>query len=395
MSYDIFQLMDVIQKHNGSDLHLAVGRPPTIRVGGRMALVSKTALTGDDTIHLANQIFEARTKLEFREKGGADFSYAHKGRHGECRFRVSIFRQRGNVGLVLRLLPNRILSFDDIGLPPQVKELLHRPRGLILVTGPTGSGKTTTLATMIDYMNREFDHHIVTIEDPIEYYHEHQKSIINQREIGTDVGTFNEAMRRVLRMDPDVILLGEMRDLETISTAITAAETGHLVLGTLHTTGSARTIDRIIDAFPSDQQEQCRAQLSVSLLAVISQVLMGRSDKQGVVAAFEIMFMTSAIENHIRKNETFKIKSTLQTQRNQGMTLLDDHLLDLFKAGKISKETALLKCQDTREMRRKLDYGDLDAGPGGGLGGGSPPDDGGNGGGKGGGPSSIFKRRRQ
>jgi twitching motility protein PilT len=212
---------------------------------------------------------------------------------------------------------------------------------------------------MIDYVNATFDHHIVTIEDPIEYHHEHKKSIVSQREIGVDVGTFAEAMRRVLRMDPDVILLGEMRDIETISTAITAAETGHLVLGTLHTTGSARTIDRIIDAYPADQQEQCRAQLSVSLLAVISQVIMSREDTEGLIAAFEIMIMTSAIENHIRKNETFKIKSSLQTSKQHGMVLLDEYLWTLYKDGKISKESLLLKCQEPKEVEAKIDYDQL------------------------------------
>ncbi len=356
MAYDIFQLMDFIYDQSGSDIHLSVGRPPTFRVSGRMRSLKGPVLTSDDTIHLANQLMPPRMKLEFREKGGADFSHAHG---TKCRFRCAIYRQKGSVGLVLRLLPSRILSFDQIGLAKQVQELLHRPRGLVLVTGPTGSGKTTTLATMIDYVNTNFDHHIVTIEDPIEYYHEHKQSIMTQREIGNDVGTFAEAMRRVLRMDPDVILLGEMRDLETISTAITAAETGHLVLGTLHTTGSARTVDRIIDAFPADQQEQCRAQLSVSLLAVISQVIMPRADKPGLVAAFEVMIMTPAVENLIRKNETFKIKSTLQTSKGQGMVLLDDSLWDLYKSGKISKESMLQKSQEPKEIQRKLDFDEL------------------------------------
>jgi len=353
MGYDIFQLMDFIHDQGGSDLHLSVGRPPTIRVSGRMRSIKGAALTSDDTIHLANQLMPPRMKLEFREKGGADFSHAHG---TKCRFRCAIYRQKGSVGMALRLLPSRILTFEQVGLPIQVQQLLHRPRGLILVTGPTGSGKTTTLATMIDYINQTFDHHVVTIEDPIEYFHEHKTSIMTQREIGSDVGTFAEAMRRVLRMDPDVILLGEMRDIETISTAITAAETGHLVLGTLHTTGSARTVDRIIDAYPADQQEQCRAQLSVALLAVISQVIMPRADRAGLIAGFEIMIMTPAIENLIRKNETFKIKSTLQTSKTLGMVQLDDYLWDRYKEGKISKESMLLKSQEPKEIQRKLDF---------------------------------------
>jgi twitching motility protein PilT len=266
------------------------------------------------------------------------------------------------VGLALRLLPNRIMTFEQLGLPDQVRDLLHRPRGLLLVTGPTGSGKTTTLATMLDYLNQNFDHHIVTIEDPIEYYHESQKSIITQREIGSDVATFPEAMRRVLRMDPDVILLGEMRDQETISTAITAAETGHLVLATLHTTGSARTVDRVIDQFPPDQQEQIRVQLSVSIIAVLSQVLMPRVDIAGRIAAFEIMIMNSAIENHIRKSESYKITSAIQTNRTRGMILLDDYLLQVYKDGKISKDELLLKAQNPVEMKKRVDYLALGAG---------------------------------
>ena len=222
-----------------------------------------------------------------------------------------------------------------------MRDLVSRPRGLFLVTGPTGSGKTTTLATLVDHINRNFDKHIITIEDPIEYYHTHRKSIVMQRELHVDVPGFEEAMRRALRQDPDVILLGELRDLETISAAITAAETGHLVLATLHTTGSARTVDRIIDAFPPDQQEQIRAQLAVSLIGVLSQVLLPKKGGAGRVAAFELMVMNSAIENHIRKNETFKITSVLQTSRRSGMVLLDDYLLELYKEGVIDAETAL------------------------------------------------------
>jgi twitching motility protein PilT len=283
--------------------------------------------------------------------GGADFGYAHG---TKARFRISVFRSKGRDTMVCRLIPSRLLTFQEIGLSERVVELLDRPRGLLLVTGPTGSGKTTTLATMVDYLNQNRDLHIVTIEDPIEYYHDHKMSIVTQREVGVDVPTFSEAMRRALRMDPDVILLGEMRDLDTIQTAITAAETGHLVLGTLHTTGSARTVDRIIDQFPPEQQEQVRVQLSVSMIAVISQVLMPRASGKGVVAAFEVMVMTSGIENHIRKNETFKIPSAIQTGRQLGMFLLDDHLYDLFKQGTIDKEEMLHRAQNPRALREKL-----------------------------------------
>jgi twitching motility protein PilT len=254
---------------------------------------------------------------------------------------------------VLRLIPSKLLSFEQIGLPPAVLPLLRRPRGLILVTGPTGSGKTTTLATMIDWVNQNLDRHIVTIEDPIEYYHGHKKGLVTQREIGSDTPTFAEAMKRVLRQDPDVILLGEMRDLETISSAITAAETGHLVFGTLHTTGSARTVNRIVDAFPANQQEQIRAQLSVALVAVISQVLLPRVGG-GRVAAFEVMIVNPAIGNLIRKNETNKIPSTIQTSRRMGMITLDDYLLELVKKGVITRETALDAAQDRADVEARL-----------------------------------------
>jgi twitching motility protein PilT len=283
--------------------------------------------------------------------GTVDFGHAFG---DEARFRVSAFREKGNLGAALRLIPNRLLSFEQIGLPDHIKDLLTRPRGLLLVTGPTGSGKTTTLATMIDQINTTQDRHIVTIEDPIEYYHTHKRSIITQREVGVDVSSFAEAMRRVLRQDPDIVLLGEMRDYETISTAITAAETGHLVLATLHTTGSARTVDRIIDSFPREQQEQIRTQLALSIIGVVSQVLLPRKDMEGVVAAFEIMLNTSAIENYIRKNETYKITSDIQTGKRRGMVLLDDSLLKLYHDGKISLDTALDHAQNPTEMRTQI-----------------------------------------
>ena len=262
-------------------------------------------------------------------------------------------RQRGRHSAVLRLIPDRLLSFEQIGLPEAAQELLRRPRGLVLVTGPTGSGKTTTLASMIDWINTNQERHIITIEDPIEYYHAHKKGLVTQREVGTDVPDFPEAMRRVLRQDPDVILLGEMRDLETISAAITAAETGHLVFGTLHTTGSARTVNRMIDAFPANQQEQIRAQLSVSLVAVISQVLMPRQGG-GRVAGFELMLNNPAIGNLIRKNETNKIQSTIQTSRRTGMVTLDDYLLDLVKQGRIDARTALDFAQVPADLETRL-----------------------------------------
>ena len=348
---DIFRLFDIMVENNASDLHLTVGRPPCVRRSDSLQNLTHPPLTDDEVTALIEQIIPPMKREELRRVGSADFGYAHG---DKARFRVACFRQKGHDAMVCRLIPSRLLTFEQIGLSSSVVSLLDRPRGLLLVTGPTGSGKTTTLATMVDYLNPERDLHIITIEDPIEYYHDHKKSIVNQREVGSDVPSFSEAIRRALREDPDVILLGEMRDLETIATAITAAETGHLVLGTLHTTGAARTVDRIIDQFPPEQQEQVRVQLSVSLIAVISQVLMPRAEGKGVVAGFETMVMTPGIENHIRKNETFKIPSAIQTGRQLGMVLLDDHLWELHKAGKITQEEMLLKCQNPRGMREKL-----------------------------------------
>ncbi len=348
---DIHRLFDTMVETGASDLHITVGRPPVLRLKGRLRDIKHSPLTMEETDALINEIIPKSKKEEFDDCGSADFAWAH----GEkARFRVAVFKQRGRSTMVCRLIPSRLLTFEQIGLSGEVIKLLDRPRGLLLITGPTGSGKTTTLATMIDYINQNREHHIITIEDPIEYYHEHKSCIVNQREVGVDVTTFAEAIRRALREDPDVILLGEMRDLETISTAITAAETGHLVLGTLHTTGSARTVDRIIDQFPADQQDMVRVQLSVSLVGVLSQVLMPKADASGMVAGFEIMVMTPGIENHVRKNETFKIPSAIQTGRQRGMMLLDDHLFELHSEGIIDQNQCLLKCQNPKAMHERL-----------------------------------------
>lgn len=345
-------LMAVVIEKGASDLHLNPGRPPVIRHQGELVAIPGTPVLDDATNEqLCRALCNQAQWDEVARVGTTDFGIAHESGN---RFRASVFRQRGRYSAVLRLIPNRLLSFDQIGLPEAAKEVLRRPRGLVLVTGPTGSGKTTTLATMIDWINQNLDRHIITIEDPIEYYHSHKKSLVTQRELGADVPSFPEALRRALRQDPDVILLGEMRDLDTISAAITAAETGHLVFGTLHTTGSARTVDRIIDAYPTNQQEQVRAQLSVSIVAVISQVLLPRKDKRGRVAGFEIMLMTPAIGNLIRKNETNKIQSTLQTSRRMGMITLDDYLLDLVKRDVVSREVALDAAQDPKDLEARL-----------------------------------------
>jgi len=373
---EINQLLNAVVKMNASDLHISVGRPPTLRVHGRLRSLAAELLTNEDTAKLMKSITSDRCQQELNEQGTTDFGFAFG---DKARFRVSAFKQKGSIGMVLRQIPMKLLSFDDIGLPMHVKNILDKPRGLILVTGPTGSGKTTTLATMIDFINSEREHHIVTIEDPIEYYHSHKKSVVTQREIGVDVPGFEEALRRVLRQDPDIILVGEMRDLETIRSAITAAETGHLVFGTLHTTGAARTVDRIIDAYPTDQQAQIRTQLSVSLIAVISQALLATADGKGRVAAFEIMYMNPAIENLIRENKTFRIQSTIQTSRKEGMMLLDDHLFELYVGRRITYHDMMAKAQSPTDLHNRMkEYTEQQAmaakkGPGGTAQGGAQP----------------------
>jgi len=347
----IDKLLELVIEKGASDLHLTVGAPPMVRLHGGLKRLNTPALTADDTIALMKSITSDRCQQELAEKGGSDFGFGYGDRG---RFRVSVFKQKGNVGLALRLIPNRFLSFDEIGLPPVIKNLCLKPRGLFLVTGPTGSGKTTTLATMVDFINAEVDRHILTIEDPIEYYHAHQKSVVTQREVGVDVGGFYEALRRGLRQDPDVILVGEMRDLETISAAITAAETGHLVFATLHTTGAAETIHRIVDAYPTNQQDQVRAQLSTALLAVISQALMPTAEGRGRLAVFEILIMTPAIAHLIRENKVHRIDSEIQTGSKLGMQLLDDHLLRLFREKKIRYQDMLEHARNAEELRKRV-----------------------------------------
>ncbi len=347
----IDRLLETVIKQGGSDLHLTVGIPPVIRMHGHMRPLETKVLTPDDTTALMKSITPERNQQEIQEEGGTDFGFAF-GDHG--RFRVSVFRQKGNLALVLRLIPSRLLSFDEIGLPKIVASLCRRPRGLFLVTGPTGSGKTTTLASMLDFINMTLDRHIVTVEDPIEYYHKHKKSLVNQREVGTDVPSFSEALRRVLRQDPDVILVGELRDLETIESAITAAETGHLVFGTLHTTGCQGTVNRLIDAFPTNQQAQIRVQLSVTLISVLSQALCPKLPK-GMVAAYEFMVVTPAIANLIRENKTYRIDSSIQTGKKFGMRLLDEHLWELFSKNMITPEECVDKSRRPGEMQDKID----------------------------------------
>ncbi len=352
MSYQMSDLLQLMVSEGSSDLHIRVGIPPAIRVHGTLHKVEGPALSQEDSEELMRSITSEDHIQSVREKGGADFAFAL----GDvARFRVSVFKERGDFAMVLRQIPSTLLTMEQIGIPPSVKELLYKPRGLVLVTGPTGSGKSTTLASMLNIMNEEReDAHLITVEDPIEYYHTHKKSVITQREVHVDVPSFSEALRRALRQDPDVILVGEMRDLETIEAAITAAETGHLVFGTLHTTGAAKTIDRLVNAFPTNQQEMIRIQLSTVLQSVISQLLIPRADKPGRVAVFEIMVNTPSIAALIRDNKTFRINSDIQTGAKYGMVTLDGYLLDKYAQGMISEEEVITKAQDPATILSKL-----------------------------------------
>ena len=351
--YSMSDLLQLVVSEGSSDLHIRVGVPPVIRVHGTLHRVDGPPLRPEDSEELMRSIASEDHIQQVREKGGADFGFAFG---TMARFRVSVFKEKGNFGLVLRQIPTKLLTLEQIGLPAHtVKTLLYKPRGLVLVTGPTGSGKTTSLASMINIINEERDDaHIITVEDPIEYYHTHKKAVVTQREVHVDVPSFAEALRRALRQDPDIILVGELRDLETMEAAITAAETGHLVFGTLHTTGAAKTIDRIVNAFPITQQETIRIQLSTVLQAVISQLLLPRVDKPGRVAAYEIMVNTPAIAALIRDNKTFRIQSDIQTGAKYGMVTLDGFLMEKYQAGIISREEVINKSQDPATIIQKL-----------------------------------------
>ena len=349
-SYEMNELLELVFEQNASDLHLQVGQPPTLRLSGSMTPIDGPALQPIDTeklmLSITPDVHIQSTKLN----GGADFGFAYM---EKARFRVSVLKSKGNYGMVLRQIPNRMFGLRDIGMPDKIRELLYRPRGLILVTGPTGSGKSTTLASMIKYVNENRDGHIITIEDPIEYYHPHKRCVVTQREVHVDVPSFSEAIRRALRQDPDIILVGEMRDLETIEAAISAAETGHLVFGTLHTNGAAKTVDRIVDAFPANMKDMIRTQLASSLVAVSSQVLCKKIGG-GRIAGYEIMVNTSSIASLIRENKTFRITSDIQTGANLGMITMDTHLMNLVNRELVSPDEALEKAQDPVVMKDKL-----------------------------------------
>jgi twitching motility protein PilT len=346
----IDKLLATVIQLKASDLHIAVGQPPVIRHHARMRRLETKVLDNDDCTALMKSITPDRCQQELQQVGGCDFAIEFT---DGFRFRVAVFKQRGNIGMVLRRIPSQFLTFEQIGMPEAVRRLITRPRGLLLVTGPTGSGKTTSLASMMNWLNENFDKHMITLEDPIEYFHKHKKCTVNQREIGVDVPDFKEGIRRALRMDPDIILVGEMRDLATIHAAIEAAETGHVVFGTLHTNGAASTINRIIDVFPKEQQDQVRTQLSTALIGVLSQALLPKKP-EGLVAAYEMMVVTPAIQNLIRENKVYRIDSSIQTGRKHGMFLLDDSLFKLWRNGLCEKEEILARAAKPADLAHKI-----------------------------------------
>jgi twitching motility protein PilT len=346
----IDDLLRMLVEKDASDLHIRAGEPPMMRIHGDLTRTELPRLSGEDIENLLFAILTEERKERFREFKELDLSYAIP---GLARFRVNMFRQRGYVGSVMRLIPIRVKTIDELFLPPVTKELSLRPRGLILVTGPTGSGKSTSLAGMINHINLHERSHIITIEDPIEFMHTDIKSAVNQRELGMDTHSFAAALKHVMRQNPDVILVGEMRDLETISLAITAAETGHLVFATLHTTDAPQTVDRVIDVFPPEQQQQIRMQLSVTLQAVISQTLLPRADTGGRIAAFEVMVVTPAIRSLIREGKTHQLYTDIQTGGQFGMQSLDQHLLQLLSERKISYEDAIAKTSNPRDFEAR------------------------------------------
>ena len=350
----IDELLMAAKEYNASDVHISVGVPPKMRVNGALMDMNYPKLFPEDTSAIITPILTQTQADMLNRKGEIDFSYsiAKAGR-----YRVNAYKQRGTISAAIRLVGTEIPKPSDLGIPKSVVDLINRQRGLVLVTGPTGSGKSTTLASILDQINETKDKHIITLEDPIEYLHSHKKSMVNQREIGTDSNSYATALRAALREDPDVILVGEMRDLETISIAITAAETGHLVFSTLHTTGAASTIDRVIDVFPPHQQQQIRVQLAMVLECVVSQQLIAKDRQQGRIAAFEVMHNTVAIKNLIRENKTYQINSMMQTSKKLGMQTMDDALYDLYMAGHISAESALNYAQDIQVMTRRLSNG--------------------------------------
>lgn len=347
----INHLLELAAQMKASDLHLIVGVPPKVRVNGALKSLDLPKLLPADVRELAETLIPPALLMRFEEDGELDFSYSIP-RVG--RYRVNTYHQRGSVSVTIRLISESIPKPEDLGIPESVTELIHKKRGLVLVTGPTGSGKSTTLASLINLINMQYEYNVITLEDPCEYLHAHNKSVVNQREIGTDTRSFGKALVAALREDPDVILVGEMRDLDTISTAITAAETGHLVFSTLHTIGAASTIDRIIDVFPPYQQTQIRSQLALVLEGVISQQLIPMVEGKGRKAAFEVMLATPAIRNMIREAKTHQIATAIQTNRKIGMQTMDDALYELYMNRYIDSEKALGYAQDPSSLASRI-----------------------------------------
>ena len=350
----IDQFLKVLVEQGGSDLHLTTGAPPIMRVHGHMQRIKFRDLSNKDMESLVYEIMEEEWRMRFLDQLDYDFAYEIE---GLARFRVNVFWQKKGLGAVMRTIPSKILSAKQLGLPDAVTKFCMLTKGLVLVTGPTGSGKSTTLAAMVDLINDTRPDHILTIEDPIEFVHQNKKCLINQREVSTNTKSFANALKAALREDPDVILVGEMRNRETIELGITAAETGHLVFGTLHTSSAPKTVDRIVDVFPADQQEQIRAMLAESLKGVVAQVLLKTKDGKGRRAAMEIMVGTSAISNLIRENKIHQVPSIIQTGKKDGMQLLDQHILEYLMSGVITPEEAYMKCQNKQAFRQYLKEG--------------------------------------
>lgn len=348
---DILELLSKTIEIKASDLHITVAVPPIARVNGKLIRLTDTAIVPNIAKELVYQMLNEEQKSKLEDRGELDFSFSNP---GLGRFRVNAFRQRGSYGLAIRVVALKIPTMEDLKLPGVLKELAMKKRGLVLVTGPTGSGKSTTLASMVDYINKNRDCHILTLEDPIEYLHKHNRSIVNQREIGNDSRSFSNALRAALRQDPDVILVGEMRDIETIGIAITAAETGHLVMSTLHTLGAAKTIDRIIDVFPPHQQQQIKVQMSTVIEGIISQQLLPTIDGNSRTVALEIMVANAAIKNLVREGKTHQVQSIIQTGSKYGMCTMDSSIGELHKKKLISKETALTYSVDRDMLERYI-----------------------------------------
>lgn len=352
MALTIEEILAQGKSMGASDVHITVGVPPKLRIHGKLVTTDGPKVMPQDTLEMAAKLMNEKQKQHFEEYGECDMSFAIP---GEGRFRVNLYHQRGSVAMAIRLVDTEIPTPESLGVPQSVIDLYRKKRGLVLVTGPAGSGKSTTLASLIDTINDNREAHIITLEDPIEYLHKHKQSIVNQREVGLDTLNYANALRAALREDPDVILVGEMRDFETISVAITAAETGHLVLSTLHTIGAASTVDRVIDVFPPHQQQQIRVQFANVLEAVVSQQLVPTSDGKGRVAAFEVLHATPAVRNLIREGKSHQLATVMQTNRKLGMITMDDALVQLYTDFKISRDMALQFAQDQDSIKNKLD----------------------------------------